>query len=435
MTPPKRRYVARPTARRPSLKTWRSRVTLSVIVLVLLATTILLSRFGLEDFAHALTFPGRVTGAVLIAVSVTTLLAAAAVLDHWVGRCFPYSGLVALIGVFAALLSNALLLAETIKEGESHVYPVLFGVLTAGSVWAVFAVWRASVSVPAPKRLAAAVIVPTVIAIGNFGYQNLYLPYQRETRPLITLSLGKAVLSKDRKAFAIPVDITLRNRSDVGFYVLGTEFHAMGQRVPLSSKDRLRGQWRTDAEQWSKSSDINPLSRREIHQPGQMLEAQQWMPYGQWIESSDTFSTRLVLQLPMSTPYDQVAFYATASLARKDRLVLQPPLDFKALSWGKRPVPGWVKEQQKKGIDSLIYQARVHENNAIDEHTRSARFVTVYWTFGPHGARLVTSIARRGEEEHNPSPSQQREVSGRYGLVDLIAGPYQQNLWDIKSQR
>ncbi|MGX1760274.1 hypothetical protein ACWIG5_25735 [Streptomyces lydicus] len=397
-------------------------------------TTLLLARFGLEDFVHDLTFAGRLTGAVLLVVSFTTLVGAAAVMDHWIRQSFPYSGLVALVGTFAALLTNAMLLAQTVKDGESAVYPALFGVLTAGSAYAAFAVWRTSVVIPAPKRVAAAVIVSSVIAAANFGYQNLFQPYQRQTQPLITVSMGKPVLSKDRKAFAVPVDITLRNHGEVGFYVLGTEFHAMGKQVPLSPKDRLRRQWRADAEQWRNSSEWDPLSRREMHQPGELVEAKPWMPYGIWIESNDTYATRMVVQFPMNTPYDQVAFYATASLARKDRLVLQP-LDFVAYSWGREKIPGWVKAQQKGGLDSLLYRARVHENNALDEHTRDPRFITVYWQFGTHGANVSSSITRKGEENRIPNPEENREVSSRYGLVDLITGPVERTLWDIKSQR
>ncbi|GES28866.1 hypothetical protein K7396_07210 [Streptomyces angustmyceticus] len=433
-TPPKPHSHPHPEARRPSLSTWWSRAALSVIVLVLLMTTLLLARFGLEDFVHDLTFAGRLTGAVLLAVSFTTLVGAAAVLDHWIRQSFPYSGLVALIGTFAALLTNAMLLAQTVKDGESAVYPALFGVLTAGSAYAAFVVWRTSVVIPAPKRVAAAVIVSSVIAAANFGYQNLFQPYQRQTQPLITVSMGKPVLSKDRKAFAVPVDITLQNHGEVGFYVLGTEFHAMGKQVPLSPKDRLRRQWRADAEQWRNSSEWNPLSRREMHQPGELVEAKPWMPYGSWVESNDTYATRMVVQLPMNTPYDQVAFYATASLARKDRLVLQP-LDFVAYSWGREKIPGWVKAQQRGGLDSLLYRARVHENNALDEHTRDPRFITVYWQFGTHGANVSSSITRKGEENRIPNPAENREVASRYGLVDLITGPVERTLWDVKSQR
>jgi hypothetical protein len=407
---------------------------MAVILLVLLTTTLVMGWFGLEDFVHALTFPGRLTGAVLIAVAFTTFLGAAGVVDHWWWRSFPYSGMVALIGAFAALLTNALLVAETARS-DSAAYLVVFGALTVGSAWAVFAVWRTAVKIPAPKRVAAALVVSSAIAIANFGYQNLYQPYQRETRPLIGLSLGNPVLSADRKEFSIPVDITLKNQGAVGFYVLGTEFHAMGERVPLSAKDRLRRQWRADAEQWSKSQEVNPLSRRKIHQPGELVEARPWMPVGQWIESSDTFATRVTVQLPVDTPYDQLAFYATASLARKDRLGLEPPLEFKAYSWNGKGIPAWVKEQQKQGLDSIIYRARVHENNAIDERTRDPRYVTVYWRFGTHGANVATIIARRGEEDHIPTGAEGRELVSRYGLVDVFTGPIERSLWDIKSRR
>ncbi|MFJ9197218.1 hypothetical protein [Streptomyces flaveolus] len=407
---------------------------MAVILLVLLTTTLVMGWFGLEDFVHALTFPGRLTGAVLLAVAFTTFLGSAAVVDHWWWRSFPYSGVVALIGAFAALLTNALLVAATARA-ESAFYLVVFGALTVGSAWAVFAVWRTAVKIPAPKRVAAALVVSSAIAVANFGYQNLYQPYQRETRPLIGLSLGDPVLSQDRKEFSIPVDITLKNQGNVGFYVIGTVFHAMGERVPLSSKDRLRRQWRADAEQWSKSQEMNPLSRRKIHQPGELVEARPWMPPGQWIESSDTFATRVMVQLPVDTPYDQLAFYATASLARKDRLGLEPPLEFKAYSWSGKGVPAWVKEEQKQGLDSIIYRARVHENNAIDERTRDPRYVTVYWRFGTHGANVATIIARKGEEEHTPTGAEQRELVNRYGLVDVITGPIERSLWDIKSRR
>ncbi|MFE7112026.1 hypothetical protein ACFU9W_38105 [Streptomyces sp. NPDC057600] len=402
------------------------------MLLTLILTTALLVRFGTADFAHALTFPGRFTGAVLLAVAFTTLLGAAGVLDHWIRHSFSYSGLVALIGAFAALLTNVLVLVETVRDGDSRWYPALFAALSAGSAWAVLTVWRTRVPIPAPKRVAAAVIVSSVIAVANFSYQNLYVPYQRKTEPLITLSVGRAVPSKDGKAFSVPVDIAIQNHGSVGFYVLGTEFHAMGLRVPLSPEDRLRQQWRVDTEQWSKSSVVNPLSRREVYQPGELVEAKPWMPIGQWIESSGTFATRLVVQLPMNTPYDQVAFYATASLARKDRLVLQPPLQFVGNSWSGDKTSAQVKQ---RGLDSLIYRARVHENNALDEYTRDARFVTVYWNFGPKGVHVTTTVARKGEENRVLPLAEQLELVSRYGLVDLVAGPHVRTLWDIKSQR
>ncbi|MEU4039778.1 hypothetical protein [Streptomyces collinus] len=435
-TPAKPHNGLRPRVLRPSLNTRRAQLDVAGILLVLLSTTVLLGWFGLGNFAHALTFPGRLTGAVLITVAFTTLLAAGAVLDHWVGHSFQYSGLVALIGVFAALLTNTLLLLRTLRTGDLVIFPALFGALAAGAAWSLFTVWRTAVTIPAPKRVAAAVVVSSALAVANFGYQNLYLPYRREARPVITLDVEKAVLSKDGKAFAVPVDITIQNHADVGFYVLGTEVHAMGEQVRLSPKDRLRQQWRTDAEQIAHSAgEMNPLSRREIHQPGELVEAKPWMQPGNWIEPSDAFTTRMVIQLPVGTRYDQVAFYATASLARKDQIVLDPPLKVVANSWRGNDVPKWVKDQQKMGLDSLVYRARLHENNAIDENIREPRFVTIYWTFGTHGASVQSSVTRKGDNGNSElSGEDQRELVSRYGFVDLSTGPIERTLWDIKAR-
>ncbi|MEU6604373.1 hypothetical protein ABZ922_04735 [Streptomyces shenzhenensis] len=405
---------------------------MAVITLVLLLTALLLARFGIEDLGEALTYTGRITGAILVLVAATALLGAAAVVDHWFRNSFPYSGMVALIGTVAALLTNAMLLFQTLKDGDSTVYRVLWSVLTAGSAWAVFAVWRTSVVIPAPKRVAAALVVSSGLALANFGYQYLYQPSQRGAKPLVKMTVGKPVLSQDRREFAVPVDISLENHSDVGFYLLGAEFHAMGERVPLSAKDRLREQWRADAEQWSKFKEKHPLSRREIHQPGELVAAEPWMPAGNWIEAGDAFVTQTLVQLPIDTPYDQLAFYASADFARKDRMGLEQ-VGLEGYSWTGGKVPQWMRDQ--KDVDSVIYRGRVHENNAIAKHTMDPRYVTVYWQFGTNGAGVAETITRDGEEDRTLSGAETRALVNRYGLVSAFSGPLERTLWDIKSQR
>ncbi|MEU6217951.1 hypothetical protein ABZ845_10580 [Streptomyces sp. NPDC047022] len=396
-----------------------------LILLVFLLTTSVLAYFGVGDLTGALTFPGRITGAVLIVVSFATLLGAAAVVDHWFWNSFVYSGVVALIGASAAFLTNVMLLVEICDSGDKLRFKVAFGLLAVGSAWAVFAVWRTSVEIPAPKRVAAAVIVTSVIAVANFGYQSLYQPSLRDTQPLIKLTMEEPVLRQDHKAFAVPVDVRLENHSDVAFYVLGSEIHTMGERVPLSTKDRLRQQWRADAEQWNKSVEKNPLSRREIHESGELVTAQPVMPYGVWIDANDAFATRVVVQMPIDTPYDQVAFYASASFARKDRLGLTL-FNLEGYSWAGGKVPKW---ETRNNDDAVVYRGRVSENNAIDALTRDPRYVTVYWNFGTHGASVASVIARYGEEGTQP------ESVSRYGIVDVEMGPIDRILWDIKTPR
>ncbi|MFI6000579.1 Yip1 family protein [Streptomyces sp. NPDC051366] len=429
-TPPTSGSGSRPRARRVPKKTRWWWTTPVLILLILLGTAGYLGRFGIKDLNEALSFTGRMTGAGLVVASAAALFGGAAVMDYWFRGSFPHSGMVALAGTVAASLSNLMVLLEVL-DGDSPYYMALSSLLTVGSAWAAFAVWRALTSIPAPKRVATAVIASSVFAIANFGYQNLYQPSQHGARPVIKLVMGEPELSMDRKSFAVPVDITLENHGDVGFYIMGAEFHAMGQKVPVSTYDRLQQQWRDDAEQWWNSQERSPLSRREEHETGQLLAAQPWMLPGGWIEASDSFAMRTVLQLPIDTPYDQVAFYATASLARKDRLSLDT-VRFKGYSWSSSDVPQWVKE--RKETDSVIYYGRVRENNSINELTMDPRFVSIYWNFGKHGANVDASIARKGEEDIKLEDRQIREVNSRYGLVTVVTGPIQRSLWDIKSK-
>ena len=428
-TSPKANSRAQMRARRSLARNKRSRVEMAGVMLVLLLTAVPAGWWGFKDFNEALTFPGRVTGAVLIVVWFITLAGAAAVLDHWLRGTIPYSGLFALISTGVAFLANLMLLLQAATDGERPVYPVLLGLLTVGSAWAAVVVWRTLVEIPAPKRVAMALVVSTVLAIANFSYQNLYQPYQRRAKPLLNLTVGKAVLNRDRKAFSLPVDIKIVNHSDMGFYVVGTEFHAMGERVPLSGRDRLYVQWRVDAENWSKYREKHPLSRREAYQPGELVAAQPWLPSGNWIEASDEYVVRTVVQLPLDTPYDHLAFYATASLARKDQIGLGR---FNAIgySWRGVKLPQWVK-----GDDAIVYRADIQENNAIDGYTRKPRSISVYWRFGAHGVDVLESIRRKGEEDSAPSEREDREAPSRYGLVDVQTGPIEQTLWDVKSRR
>lgn len=285
---------------------------------------------------------------------------------------------------------------------------------------------RTSVDIPAPKRVAATLIVTTVIAVANFGYQSLYLPSQREVRPVIKLAVGKSMTSPDGTAFSVPVDITIENRSDSAFYVLGSEVHAMAEKVPVTMEDQHE-QWRADAEQWAKFEEVNPLSRWEKHEPGELVSAQPWVPFGGWIYANDTFSARVVVQLPMNTNYDQLAFYASAHLTRKDRARVER-LGLPSYSWRGAPVPSWVTKH--KEVDALVYKSRVHENNAIDETTREPRYLTVYWRFGPHGADLVEAIST---EDGTNEP--QEAVEGRYGVRLVETGPVERPLADIKMRR
>ncbi|MEU7425397.1 hypothetical protein [Streptomyces sp. NPDC040750] len=400
-------------------------------MLVLLATALPVGWCGFQDFRQALTFAGCVTGAALMMAALIMLVGIGAVVDCW-GRG-PSSNfrVVALISTGVALLTNILLALQTWNDGEKLCYQVLTIVLSVSSLSTVVLVWRRLDEIPAPKRVAAALIISTLVAVANFSYQYLFQPYRREATPLVQLNPGKAVLSADGKVFSVPVDIKLVNHSDMGFYVLGAEFHAMGEDVTVSPRDQAPAKWRQEAEQWSRYREKHPLTRREVYQPGKLVAAQPWLPPGNWVEGNDESLTRTVVQLPSNTSFDKLTFYATLSLARKDRLVMDH-FGGLAYSWRGDAVPPWMNQKE---VDTVIQRAEMQENNAIDQMTRKKRRVTTYWGFGPHGVDVVAVIAPVGEESRTASEQTNRGVRSRYGLIDVYAGPIEETLDEIKARR
>ncbi|MFF3639469.1 hypothetical protein [Streptomyces sp. NPDC002250] len=398
-------------------------------MLVLLLTGWPVAWWGLQDLSEALTFPSCVIGAALVLVALTMIVGVAAVLDCWVRGPISNFGVVALISTGVALLTNNLLLFQTWKDGEKVRYPVFFSLLVLGSLWAVISVWRRLDRIPTPKRVAVALIVTTIVAIANFSYQYLFQPYRRAAAPLVQLSVGKAVPSEDGKAFSLPVDIKLVNHSDVSFHVLGAEFHVMGEKVQLKPNDLPPARWQEEAEQWARAREKHPLTRREVYQPGELVAAQPWIPAGNWIQENDESLTRIVVQLPNDTPYKKLTFYSSLSLARKDRLVMGgfgPP----GYSWRGAEMPQWVKGS--KGDNTIVKTAKMRENSAIDRYTRGQRYVSTYWRFGSHGAEVSVVIARKGEEDREFPEETNRAVRTRYGLLDVLTGPVEQALGEIK---
>lgn len=410
-----------------------SRAEMAWVVLVLLLTAVPVGWCGFQDFTEALTFAGCVTGVALMSAALIMVLGVAAVVDCWVRGASSNFGMIALISTGVALLTNVLLALQIWNDGELVVFKVLTIVLSVGSLFAVLLVWRRLDAIPTPKRVAVALIVSTAVAVTNFSYQYLFQPYRREATPLVQLNVGKAVLSADRKAFSVPVDIKLVNHSDLAFYVLGAEFHAMGEDVTVSRTDVSKSKWREEAEKWAMYREKHPLTRREVYQPGKLVEAQPWMPAGNWVEANDESLTRAVVQLPSDTNFDKLTFYASLSLARKDRLVLQKFAE-SGYSWRGKVLPQWVKDEKKEN-DTIVQTAGMRENNAIDNLTRKKRNVTTFWIFGPHGVDVSLAIAPVGEEDRPLSSQTIREVGSRYGLLDVLAGPVEETLEEVKAGR
>ncbi|MFE9804619.1 hypothetical protein ACFYP6_38390 [Streptomyces goshikiensis] len=400
-------------------------MSLLLIVLILLVTTGYLGFFGVLDVSTALAYTGRFTGVLLIVAAAVVLLGAIAAVDHWYRQSFPNSGLVALLGSVTAATANLMLFITALREGDSTAYLLVWCALAAGGAWAAVAVYRTSVEIPAPKRVAAAVIVSGAVAVANFGYTQLYQPYHTEINPVLDVTLGEPVLSADKKAFALPVTISFENRSDVGVYLLAPEFRVLGTAVAVSPERRPPSQWQRDVESG------RPVSLWEIRGQPELLQAGSWHVFGSWLAGHQTYVTSRTVVLPRSTPYDQIQVAASTAIARRDRMSMDE-FGIPHVSWKGNPVkaPDWVLA----GASGYVtYEGRIHENNAIAEHTRDPRHLTVWWTFGGHGAGVSGTIARTGEGDRQLTGAEMVALKNRYGFDFVNKGWVTRSLWDVKS--
>ncbi|MEU2058011.1 hypothetical protein [Streptomyces bungoensis] len=393
---------------------------------MLLVTSGFLCFFGVEDASRALAYTWRFTGALMILASATVLLGAIAAIDHWVYRSFTHSGLGALLGSAVAAVANLMLLVVTLQDGDSVGYPLLWAALTVGGGWSAVRIYRTSVVIPAPKRVAAAVIVSAAIAVANFGYTQLYQPYHTDPNPLLDVSMGDPVLAGNKAAFALPVSIRFENRSDVGLFILAPEFHIMGRVVQVSPAERTTPQWRSDVESG------NQISRREVSHPLQMVQAGSWAVFGNYLAAHQTFTTDRIVEVPTNTTFDQLQVRASAAIARVDRLSMGAFGSPQSYSWkSHKRAPEWAVQG---GDQYVTYQGRIHENNSIAEHVRDPRYVTMWWSFGDHGAGVAGTIARKGEESHPLTSEASTDLLNRYGFEFVNKGWVVRSLWDVKNR-
>ncbi|MFE5586275.1 hypothetical protein [Kitasatospora sp. NPDC056531] len=398
------------------------------IALVFLATAFYLGRFGAEDLSEALTYTGRFTGALLLVGSAASLLGLIAVLDHWFWRTVRFSGLVALFGAATALAANLMLFTVTLMDGDWTVYLPIWAALTVGSGWALFTLLRSpGVVILAPKHLAVAAAAGAVVTAANFGYTQLYKPYQSQINPLLDVGFGDPTFTSDGSAVAFPVNMRIENRSSVPLYILGAEYFVWGRDATLTASDRTAADWRSVSE-----GDFS--SRTEVRDYKTVQAGNIWnLPPGSWLEPGQTITTSKIAQLPLPTTYDDLMVAAYVGVVRKDRLTLDQDFSFpKEASWKSHPClpPGL----ENKSGDFLKRQARIHENNAIANHIRDPRYITMWWIFDNPYPELALQvvIARNGEECHPITSTESNGLISRYGLMLQRTGWAHKSLWGLR---
>ncbi|GAA3440845.1 hypothetical protein [Planomonospora venezuelensis] len=387
------------------------------VTLVLLVTAGFAGHFGIEDLGEALAFTGRFTGALFIAASAVMAVSVIAVLDHWFWKSYQHSGPVVLVGTGVAFVVNSMLVITMIRDGEQKRYLFYWLVLAAGSAWALYVSYRTDILIPAPKRFGIAVMATTVVAVTDFGYSQLYEPYEQPTNIVFEASLGDPVYTSESTVVSLSAEIKIVNDGKTGIYVLATEYQVLGRRAVVRPDGRKRDEWRADA-----AADY-PISRYTEIEYFDLVRKSKFLPtYGEWLNPGEEINVTQIVDVPVAASYDTIQLQAFAVISRKDRMNLEGglwlPVNF---SWEN---PG----ESGREVDFIEFRSRIHENNSIAELTRHPRSIIVRQYVNDASFPEV-AIVREREGYREMSLAESDDMATRYGLINITTG------WKEKSLR
>ena len=417
---------------------WRGPwTTATKVAAVFVVPAVFAGWLGASDVSSALTFGGRIEGGFL--------LAASNVLAFGIPETFLYQRGSARAGVtclaaaiVAALVALLGLFIEAVQSERRG--PVVGGcaVLLAAAGWAIWRVRRSGVRFPYPKSLAAAVVIPALLAITNLVYSDVYQPSILPKQLSVSTSIGDPSMTPGRHEASLPVTIVFKNNSQNKLLVLMTTYSVIGWRntaVQGSTATKLR----------AAVADQQPYSAAFRPTDFQLLQSGQFLPFST-IEAGDSVTVTDLLPVQ----YDEISVDASAFLLQANRATVASNFDRnRSLSWaagctpdrGTQPcgvpprLPSWVGSNN---VDFVRFQAPLGEPSSVRRFTLPRRLLTGWWVLAPPsvgnpgGPYLDATIARAGAEDRRPSPAYYQQLSREYGFQLTNSGSAERAVSDLK---
>lgn len=410
----------------------------AVLIATLFFTAAEFVWLGSEDVNGALTYAGRLNGALLLLVALIELAALAAYCHHFATgtRLAGYAGTTVVVAVAVSMLVNFTLLA---LQAESWSYTRclwvwLFLGIGSFSSLAFLYTQRQHVDLPRPKSLAVGALLTTLAAAANFGYAQIYQPYSTPASVSTTVELGKADIVNGR--VTLPVHLRSKNTGSVTVYVLGSLFQVSARGPIATDVPRTRQDWLQDI---SDSQAVLLRYADERKKKYDLLAQGRFMRVGRKLDPGTEVSTDSLVQFPKSASYDAINATADIVYLRADRVVLTSEEYARSgrNSWHSdkshpevESAPGWVA---KRGAEILRYQSRIVHSNAFLEHTRNARYATLWWVLEEpekswNGPYLVAKVSAEDKVDSKPEPAEPQQLTAAYGLDHSPSGRTQKTV-------
>jgi hypothetical protein len=417
------------------------RVLTAVLIATLFVTAAEFIWLGSEDVNGALTYAGRLNGALLLLVALIELAALAAYCHHLVAstRLAGYVGTMVVFAIAVSMLVNFTLLALQVESWSyTHCLWVwLFLGMASLLSLAFLYTQRQHVDLPKPKSLAIGAILTTLAAAANFGYAQIYQPYSTPASVSTAVELGKADVTNGR--VTLPVRLRAKNTGPVTVYVLGSLFQVSARGPITTDVPRTKRDWLQDI---SDNQSVLLRYADEKMKKYDLLAQGRFMKVGRKLDPGTEVATDSLVQFPESASYEVVNATADMVYLRADRVVLISEEYTRSgrNSWhvdkshpAVESAPRWVAN---RGTEILRYQSRIVHSNAFLEHTRSARYATLWWVLEEpektwNGPYLVAKVSAADKVDSKPEPAEPQKLTAEYGLDHSPSGRTQKTLQQL----
>lgn len=341
-----------------------------------------------------------------------------------------------LAGVLTVALTAVMLIAVGVAGGDYRPTPGLWMLATNFWLWLALLGWSAWAlgvlhrqhiwgQLPSAHGFALGVGVTAGLALVNFAYSQIYLPFALPVSVSAGAEFGTPRLAPDRRSVFVPLSVTVKNRGSVPVHVLGTMYQVSG-RLGSFTPDAggagstggagrlaglLDGRAQLLRDTTVRGYELVGAGQLDSLRPGDRLEA-----------GAETTEVRLV-QVPVRAAYDAMVASSQVTVLRGDRATIYGsyPVRPSSRSTG---APAWVAEP---GVAYLKYHAPISQASHLLGVTREQKYVTLWWVLGsPRGRSpwpyLAATVASAHQEDLGGIPAYEQKVSARYGLTTATSG-------------
>jgi hypothetical protein len=427
--------------RRGRARRWSTRwLTLGLLaggLPALAAAAVIYGMIGGKDTFEALTFSGKVIGAVIFICAITSFLAVlgagALLICKLPERPARTCGYLVIVGAATTFTLSVILFAVQLAVGEATPWLWAWGLIAAGSLSLLGFAIVAHLPPPSARGLIGGISLGVLVSLVGVVYTDFYVP--SSAVPLLTVSASMASASIDQAAHTatVPISIQIRNQQKIGVYILGSYYDVAGRR---GSAYRAATSPLPSVSEDNAAKADQSFGRFFTEDAYDLLQSGPIIPAGDFLNPGESFRFSDTLTIPEPTSYDalQVSFHIL--IMRDDRFQLGSDYTQSfAPSWDAAEIdvataPAWVRNGQPAAVHFLSWRGLIQQDSYLLGLIRQPEYVHVWYVLPPlrsaqpYSPQLVGIISPGGYRGAPPTSGQILREINFYGFERDGGGEY-----------